>query len=80
MNILINLSYTKIGGDNMNKANGVTELQYNRLIYAIGNVTQYRNGVFTMQKYYFPIRSLSNAIDNVDTFERDYEQDDTLIR
>ena len=67
---MIKKSYNKVykglGGENMNKANGVTELQYNALVYAITNLQGYKKGESSMQKYYFPIRSLSEAINNSD--------------
>lgn len=71
MHILIKKSYNKVykglGGENMkDKVNGVTELQYSALVYAITNLQGYKNGESTMQKYYFPIRSLSEAINSSD--------------
>ena len=81
MHILDKKSYNKVykvlGGENMNKANGVTELQYNSLVYAITHLGEYRDGVSTMQKYYFPIRSLSEAINNSDNLYLEEQVDES---
>jgi hypothetical protein len=71
LHILDKKSYNKVykvlGGENMkDKVNGVTELQNNALVYAITHLGEYRDGVSTLQKYYFPIRSLSEAVHNSD--------------
>lgn len=63
-----------------NLGNGVTRLENMALIYAITNLDGYKHNKSTLREYYFPIRSLSQAIDNVDAFERDYGQEDGLIR
>ena len=63
-----------------NLGNGVTRLENMALIYAITNLDQYKYGRSPMREYYFPIRSLSKAIDNVETFEVEYEQEDGLTR
>lgn len=47
-----------------NYVNGVTNLQYSSLVYAITNLQGYKKGESSMQKYYFPIKSLSEAVNN----------------
>lgn len=71
MNILTKKSYNKVykvlGGENMkNLDNGVMTARYNVLVSVIGNLDGYRHGVSTLQKYYFPIKSLSEAVHNSD--------------
>ena len=64
----------------MNKANGVTELQYNALVCAITHLEGYKKGKSSMREYYFPIKSLSEAINNVDEqYLNEIEQEDTLL-
>lgn len=58
--------------------NGVNELQHNALVYAITHLGEYRDGVSTMQKYYFPIRSLSEAVKNSDDLYFEEESGLTL--
>ena len=63
-----------------NLGNGVTRLENMALIYAITNLEGYKHNRSPMREYYFPIRKLGMAIDNVDAFEQEYEQDDELTR
>ena len=63
----------------MNKANGVTELQYSSLVYAITHLGGYKVGKSSMVKYYFPIRSLSEAVNKLDEqYLNEMEQEDTF--
>ncbi len=65
----------------MNKANGVTEVQYNALVYAITHLDGYRRGKSSLQQYYFPIRSLSEAINNTNNlYNEEFEQEDIFTR
>ncbi|MFQ6724359.1 MAG: hypothetical protein ACLRFE_03400 [Clostridia bacterium] len=61
----------------MNKVNGVTELQNTALVYAITHLEGYKRGKSSMQQYYFPIKSLSEAINNEDLYN-EIEEEDTL--
>ena len=63
----------------MNNLNGVTHVQNMALVYAITNLREYKNGVSTMQKYYFPIKNLSEAINNVDNiYQNEVEEESGL--
>lgn len=61
-----------------NLGNGVTNLESMALLYAISNLGEYRQGVSTMQKYYFPVRRLSQAVNNVETLLEEYIEQDGL--
>lgn len=63
-----------------NLGNGLTRLENMALIYAITNLDEYKSGRSTMREYYFPIRSLCQAIDNIEQFENEYKQEGGLIR
>ncbi len=63
-----------------NLGNGVTNLESVALLYAITNLGEYRQGVSTMQKYYFPVRKLSMAVNNVDTLAEEHVEESGLIR
>ena len=62
-----------------NNSNGVTHIENMALVYAITHLGEYRDGVSTMQKYYFPIRSLSQAINNSGNYVKEYTEDNGLI-
>lgn len=61
-----------------NLSNGVTHVQNMALVYAITHLSEYRDGVSTMHKYYFPIRSLSEAINNSDNYIDEQVEEDGL--
>ena len=63
-----------------NLGNGVTNLESVALLYAITNLDEYRRGVSTMQKYYFPVRKLSIAVNNVDTLTEEHVEESELTR
>ncbi|MBQ3502318.1 MAG: hypothetical protein IJA72_01470 [Clostridia bacterium] len=63
-----------------NLGNGVTNLESVALLYAISNLGEYRQGVSTMQKYYFPVRKLTMAVNNVDTLTEERVEGSELIR
>ena len=56
-----------------NLGNGVTCVENMALVYAITNLKGYKHGRSPMREYYFPIRKLGLAIDNIDTFEQEFE-------
>ena len=64
-----------------NLENGVTEIRYSSLVYAITNLQGYKKGKSSMQEYYFPIRSLSEAINSteLDNYIEYGEEKNTLI-
>ena len=61
-----------------NLSNGVMGVRYKALVCAITNLDGYRHGRSTLQEYYFPIRSLSEAIYSAE-LDNCVEQEDTLI-
>jgi len=63
-----------------NLGNGVTRLENMALVYAITNLDGYKHNRSTLREYYFPIRRLGMAIDNVDILQQEYEQKDELTR
>lgn len=63
-----------------NLGNRVTNLESMALLYAITNLDEYRRGVSTMQKYYFPVRKLSMAVNSVDTLTAERVEESSLIR
>ncbi len=64
-----------------NFGNGVTHIENMALVYAITNLDEYRRGGSSLQKYYFPIRSLSEAINSteLDNYIEYGEEENTLI-
>lgn len=63
----------------MNNVNSVSRLENMALVYAITNLGEYKRGVSTMQKYYFPIRDLNQAINNADNIiEDNFEEESDL--
>ena len=58
-----------------NLGNRVTHIENMALVYAITNLDGYRHGRSTLQEYYFPIRSLSEAINASDDLVDVYEED-----
>ena len=63
-----------------NLGNGVTNLESVALWYATTNLKAYRRGVSTMQKYFFPVRKLSMAVNNVDTLTEEHVEESGLTR
>ena len=61
-----------------NSINGVTMVQNMALVYAITHLEGYRNGESSMQKYYFPIRNLSEAIIESDNYIDGFENESGL--
>ena len=61
-----------------NLINGVTMVQNMALVYAITHLEGYRNGESSMQKYYFPIRNLSEAIIESDNYIDEFENESGL--
>ena len=60
-----------------NLGNGVMVARYNVLVGVIGNLDGYRYGRSTLQEYYFPIRSLSEAVYSAE-LNNCIEQEDAL--
>ena len=61
----------------MNNVNGISRLENIALVYAITHLDEYKRGVSTMQKYYFPIKNLREAINNVDSMYADELEEET---
>ena len=62
----------------MNNVNGVSKLENMALVYAITHLDEYKRGVSTMQKYYFPIRDLSMAINATDNIVDEFVEESGL--
>jgi len=62
----------------MNKANGVSHIEYNALVYAITHLEGYKVGRSSMQEYYFPIKNLSQAINATDNYVEEFVEEEGL--
>lgn len=62
----------------MNNVNSVSRLENMALVYAITHLDEYKRGVSTMQKYYFPIRDLSEAINATDDMVDEFVEESGL--
>lgn len=80
MHILIVKSYTKIGGENMENVEEIYKLEHLALVDAITDLSSYRKGRSSLREKYFPIRALTKAVYEIDTYGQDRIFDDEFYR
>ena len=63
-----------------NKVEGIHSLTNAILVSAITDLTPYKEGRSTLREDYFPIRLLSKAVQEIDTYGQDHIFDDEFSR